>query len=316
MTEAHRVFQATSEAWRRACRGAALLRRRYHVGRDVVEVCSPAPELLARLTAPLEHLRCPQCERVDLTIRLWGDEPLELPWQGDEQTRRGELPAWSSPEILTTYDTTDRVLACLHTGQRVAHYWVSRSAHLGHNELGAPFRAVLHGWLRRRSQQMIHAAAVGRDGRGVLLVGGRCAGKSTTAYSCLGEFGFCGDDYVLLDCRAPALWSLYSSCKLRPGGRDQVVHLIPPELTTRKLVLRAVLVCRPAEPAGLTPLPLSRAVTTTGTTTMFLLPWADGSDLRRLADCLKGLPCYSLGLGTRPGQARHLLGELLSPCSA
>ena len=58
---------------------------------------------------------------------------------------------------------------------------------------------------------MTHAGAVGRDGRGVLLVGRGGSGKSTLALSCaLAGMEIVADDYVLLEPGPPA-WPMRCS---------------------------------------------------------------------------------------------------------
>ncbi|MCA1554990.1 MAG: serine kinase, partial [Chloroflexi bacterium] len=78
---------------------------------------------------------------------------------------------------------------------------------------------LLNWWLSAEQQQVVHAAAVGRDGAGVLLVGPNHSGKSTAALACLtAGFEFAGDDHVLLGMKTQlSAHCLYSSAKLKPS---------------------------------------------------------------------------------------------------
>jgi len=71
---------------------------------------------------------------------------------------------------------------------------------------GAPLRQHLHWLLQARGARIAHAAIVGRDGRGILLLGHGGAGKSGTALAGIAAgLQTVGDDYVALSGIAPAV---------------------------------------------------------------------------------------------------------------
>ena len=71
---------------------------------------------------------------------------------------------------------------------------------------GAPLRQHLHWLLQARGARIAHAASVGRDGRGILLLGHGGAGKSGTALASIAAgLQTVGDDYVALNGIAPAV---------------------------------------------------------------------------------------------------------------
>lgn len=84
------------------------------------------------------------------------------------------------------------------------------------SERAAPLRDALQLLMAARSRWMTHAGAVGRDGRGVLLVGRGGSGKSTLALSCaLAGMEIVADDYVLLEPGPPPLaHAMQSTVKL------------------------------------------------------------------------------------------------------
>jgi hypothetical protein len=71
---------------------------------------------------------------------------------------------------------------------------------------GAPLRHHLHWLLRARGRRIAHAASLGRDGRGILLLGHGGAGKSgTTLAGVAAGLQTVGDDYVALNGLDPAV---------------------------------------------------------------------------------------------------------------
>jgi len=83
------------------------------------------------------------------------------------------------------------------------------------SERAAPLRDALQLLMAPHRRWMTHAGAVGRDGRGVLLVGRGGAGKSTLALSCaLAGSEIVADDYVLLETGPPRAHAMQSTAKL------------------------------------------------------------------------------------------------------
>ena len=71
---------------------------------------------------------------------------------------------------------------------------------------GAPLRYHVHWLLRARGRRIAHAASLGQDGRGILLLGHGGAGKSGTALAGLvAGLQTVGDDYVALGGLDPAV---------------------------------------------------------------------------------------------------------------
>jgi hypothetical protein len=83
------------------------------------------------------------------------------------------------------------------------------------SERAAPMRDALHLLMTVRGRWMTHAGAVGRDGRGALLVGRGGSGKSTLALSCaLAGMEIVADDYVLLEPDSLTAHAMQSTAKL------------------------------------------------------------------------------------------------------
>ncbi|MDX6608719.1 MAG: hypothetical protein QOF85_644 [Solirubrobacterales bacterium] len=84
------------------------------------------------------------------------------------------------------------------------------------SERAAPLRDALQLLMGTRGRWMTHAGALGRGGRGVLLVGHGGSGKSTLALSCaLAGMEIVADDYVLLEPGPPPVaHAMQSTAKL------------------------------------------------------------------------------------------------------
>jgi hypothetical protein len=77
-----------------------------------------------------------------------------------------------------------------------------------------PFPELLATWYRDRGVHQLHAGLVARDGRGVLFVGSRGSGKTTSTVACsLAGFDFLGDDHVGVEIwRDGALGHAFYAC--------------------------------------------------------------------------------------------------------
>ena len=83
-----------------------------------------------------------------------------------------------------------------------------------------PFAQAVFLWAQRHDLLMLHAAAVGVDGHGVLIVGHGGTGKSTLACSCLADgFDFISDDYCLLSAAGSRIvYPIYTNVSLNPDS--------------------------------------------------------------------------------------------------
>ncbi len=90
-----------------------------------------------------------------------------------------------------------------------------------------PAHRAIAQWLASPTVQLIHAAAVSLDGRGVLLVGVGGRGKTTTALACAqAGFSFLGDDLCVVETGSPdrgippRIHGLYATAKLNSDSRE------------------------------------------------------------------------------------------------
>ena len=92
---------------------------------------------------------------------------------------------------------------------------------------GAPLRQHLHWLLRAGGRRLAHAATLGRDGRGILILGHGGAGKSgTTLAGVAAGLQTVGDDYIALGGLEPAIARpLYRIVKQDRAGLARIAGL-------------------------------------------------------------------------------------------
>jgi hypothetical protein len=185
---------------------------------------------------------------------------------------------------------------------------------------------------------MVHGAAVGTRGGGVLLVGRGGSGKSTTALRCL-EAGwqYAGDDSLLLRDLGERFQacSLYSSARVdihrlsgafrslrqhtevQPGDADHKVMLLL-ETTHRaqiapELPIDAVIVARVSR-RGETSLRKAQAgevLTALLPSSLFLTPGAGQKAVDGLGRLVRRVPAYVLELGSEPAHIVTAMDQVL-----
>lgn len=152
----------------------------------------------------------------DATLLYWYD-------QCDAYLPPGEAAkssVWKSRDTtgaLQVVTDSGFIIGCDHARQR---YYYARPRPTGTDLLLSSY-AMSHSfgrWARANGMLMLHAAAVGVQGKGVLIAGKSGSGKSTFAASCLAEgLDFVADDYSLLSGSGPLrAMPLYTMVSLNP----------------------------------------------------------------------------------------------------
>jgi hypothetical protein len=173
------------------------------------------------LLAPFELLTCPDAGDPDLTISLFdtassGIEPPPPLWE-PIAAAPGTNPVarLRSERACVLAAAGSRGLTAALPLEGVAVFHLPDAAAIPASERAAPIREALQLLMASRGRLMTHAGAVGRDGRGVLLVGRGGSGKSTLALSCaLAGMEIVADDYVLLEPDSLAVHAMQSTAKL------------------------------------------------------------------------------------------------------
>lgn len=158
----------------------------------------------------------PGCE-----ICLWDSESTGIlsvspprPWK--DFTERGNIWGFNSSRYRSAYQWGEGSVNVMDRETRQAVYWVQSHKQLPAWVLATPLRSILHWCMELNGRQLMHAGAVGWEGRGVLLPGRGGSGKSSTSLACLlAGMDFLADDYVSVSLDPePRLHRLYSTAKL------------------------------------------------------------------------------------------------------
>lgn len=165
------------------------------IGGHRVRVRCVGVALTARILAALPHRAdADAVARVSLDLDLWdeaetGVDAPDRSFQTMARSDDGRFVRFGLGHVSSWLDRTRRRL--------VASF--ASAAALGPRDFYQPFGPLLAVWLADMKTPAIHAAAVGRHGRAVLLTGRSGAGKSTTSIACLLEgWDYLGDDFVAI----------------------------------------------------------------------------------------------------------------------
>jgi hypothetical protein len=152
---------------------------------------------------------------LSIAIVIGADETLEaaIPaTRGDYKTYvRAPIFAHWQPvpgEALQVYDwSTRRGVFWLPTGQA---FETARSR---------PALPILHAHASGTPWSPVHAAAVGLDGKFLLLAGPSGSGKTTAAVACAAAgWDYAGDDFVMVEPGARRVEPIFASARLRPNA--------------------------------------------------------------------------------------------------
>jgi hypothetical protein len=294
---------------------------------------------IAHLEVPLELL--PEDSKPDLTICLISEQetgfsrPAAI-WEGYQWQRRGEIRGLVNDQIYTSIQWNSEALVILDKLNNLAFYWVENHDRILHCEVAAPFQALFNVWFGQRQVQLVHAATVGWESGGVLLVGKSGSGKSTTALSCLDSpLQYLSDDYSLVTPDpTPTAFSLYStgkknaddlerlsflrSCMSNPDrlDREKAVYFIQelfPEKILRLCPLKATLIPRVTGQRETT---LEPTLPQTGLaalvpSTIRQLGGAGKIACDLMSQTILSMPCYFLNVGTDIPQIAQVIQDFL-----
>jgi hypothetical protein len=190
----------------------------------------------------------------------------------------------------------------------------------------------VHWALAASGVAMVHAASVGRNGDGLLLVGASGAGKSTAAMACLAAgWDYVGDDYCALHPDGTTR-NIYGVGRLTPSSVSSFPELAPSAIavrthdqktvydiaTHRPSQLREQLRLRGVVVPALGPQPLppqliapTRAALAVIPSTLGQLPAMQPESLRLIAATLRSVPVFVVTFGPDRRHAPLQLAQLL-----
>ncbi|HEY5708916.1 MAG TPA: hypothetical protein VIS51_05935 [Solirubrobacterales bacterium] len=267
------------------------------------------------------------------------------------------LPAWDPVDAAPGTNPVARlrsaragVLAAAGTGavtaaepgRGQAAFYLPDAARISPIERAAPLRDALQLLMTPHGRWLTHAGAVGRKGRGVLLVGRGGSGKSTLALSCaLAGMEIVADDYVLLENDPPLAHAMQSTAKLTEDSSGRLglgAEAIDPagfeptlEGSAKALVdirtlapgsmrrdLQIVAIVAPAlhgeTEATLRPISAAEGLRAVAPSTIVQSGFHGAAALAALGELVRAVPSYALGLSPDPAEnaaaVDRLVGEL------
>lgn len=276
----------------------------------------------------------------DAVFHLWDTEStgvamLPPPLPSDSFTDRGDLRGFSSRRYRSAFHWSEYSVCVFDSDTQVGAYWVNRAANLPYWARSSPMRTLFHWLMDRHGRQLLHAAAVGADAGGVLIVGRGGVGKSTTSLSSIAQgLRFAGDDYVVVGFEPePTVWSLYCTAKVTPeqlaafpdlepladptgpGDEKAVIRLYPynADRFARSMPLRWLLTPRFGDSAetrfeAISPVSLHHAA---AFTSLLQLPHAGAGTHAFVARLIDALPGARMVLGHDVGAAPGAIVRLI-----
>ncbi len=299
------------------------------------------PALLSQLTASFDHLKIAPQSKPRITIFAWdsastGVELPQLPWAQSDLGPHGVVNCCSDGRIMTIFHTGANAINLVDLVSHQGIYWLP-SAKVTYYEEASPFRSMLHLLLRSFGYWFIHAAAIGHEQGGVLLVGKSGSGKSTTSLLSLSSsLNLASDDYCFFRNKdadvgqRPTAFSAYSAAKsnwdtlellpylapyqseYRDGSEEKAVYHLT-KMPTQKLLqsfpIKAVVIptIRNQAHTKVRRATIAEAMLSAMPSTVFQLPFSDSSNVKAIKELLESVPLYSLDLGSDLNEVRDFL---------
>lgn len=297
-----------------------------------------------RLLAPLVHLlAAPGQQAAGFTVD-WVDASgytsawEEMPWLPQRRSAEQGTSEYLDPPYLFTAHGNDVLTGLdLTNGRTIA---VVRSASdWSPDHYHQSIFITLYQHLRQRGFHLIHAAAVGVNGRVVLLTGASGSGKTTTMLSCIRRgFEFYSDDATLLRRTGsggieavsllgtinitaqtlawfPELEHAAAPVANRTGKRLAMINAVYPGQAARRGEVAAILVPEITGQPGTSLARIGRSDVLSAVLP-FSLDLHDPAAARRqldfLVEAVEVIPCYRLRLGNDLSEVPRFLEEFLA----
>lgn len=323
----------------------AQCKRLYRIADRSVQMRFANSTLLPLLSPAFEHLATTSSDPTPaLTMCLWDSlsTGVSMPppaWSWDDYDVLGQVRGFESGGVHLVYQGCSNALSIFDEERALAIYW-AKDNQLPYYERSAPLRAIFTWWAASQDYLLVHSAAVGKGGVGVLLTGKGGVGKSTTSLLCLqAGLEFLGDNNVILrNGSSPTAYSLYNAATLHPEQirrmpmLAQTIQNSPPpdspkavffakELNPGQLKLslpiKAILVPRITgkTETRLAPCSPASSLAALAPSTIFSSPGAGRSAFKFMAKYVRQVPNYILELGTDLQQIPQTVTRLLSKIS-
>ena len=284
------------------------------------------------------HLECASIKDVSLSVMICDRESSgallsQSPWRDQIEQCRDKILMANGVSFHMQYNPDSKIYSVINTETKISYYYSNDFAEIPYYEKSAPLKFILHWWCEQHDMCLVHAAAVGVNDSGVLLVGRGGTGKSTTAVgAAVHGLQFAGDDYIVLS-KDPvtSAVSIYCSAKVNddvlgklpdlhcyitnPNRLDSDKALIFLDQNfrsalTKKIRLKAIISPKISEgKACLKKSSPIQVFAEVASSTIFQMPGSGSKTLRTLKNIFQELPVYTLELDTDFSANMRLLEE-------
>ncbi len=225
----------------------------------------------------------------------------------------------ASPWLICLEDDLSAMLA-FHLESRQALAF-SRTA-LAPRQVAEFARTLMHWAAIADGNVLVHAAAVAREGRGLLICGVGTSGKTTLVRQCIAEgWAFLADNVVeyspgaATNASATQLWSTYATLKLRPDAlpvsppetsislwddeAEKDIHFLVgatrAQFAAEPVTHMATLVLQPGGPAHPEPLAAGAGLLAIAPNTVAQFPFYEREVLERVSALTRSAPLFTAG---------------------
>lgn len=292
-----------------------------------IRFCFLAEQSASYIMPAFQHLECYPSDNAVLSViicdRKSSGNLLTLsPWRDEIEACRDRILMVNSESFHMQYNPDSTIYSLINTDTNLAYYYSNDFAEIPYYEKSSPLKFILHWWCEQHDMCLVHAAAVGVDGKGVLLVGRGGSGKSTTAVgAAVHGFQYAGDDYVVLSSNpTTSAVSIYCSAKMNSDVLELLPalhnHIVNPDRAdddkalifldehfkstwSENIQLKAVVATKVSEGKACmrksSPVQVFAEI---ASTTIFQMPGSGTHTLKALKKVFQKLPVYSFELGT------------------
>ena len=318
------TFELFRERFREAAEAAGGAEDRFiEIAGVSVRLSFAGPELLEVYWSSFEPpLRAAGPGGAEVTVEIFdsastGAAAPRLAWR-HEDPEPDHVARYDGPEVGALQEFGCPALTIARPESGVAVHHVPSAQSVSWIERGSAFRFAMASLLGPRGRHLVHGAAVGEGGAGVLLAGPSGAGKSTLSVACLqAGLQWAGDDYVVLEPgEPPVAHALHVTAKLSPASVDAlgvgelvVGEASPPDekavllmpgidpLVVTGLAIGAVLIPRIGPAPGLSEASAAQSFAALAPTTMFQQTSRSRASMAAIGALTKQVPARFIDLG-------------------
>jgi hypothetical protein len=205
----------------------------YSIAGNAVRLQFGSERFREKVAPAFRHLECAESSKGALKVLLHdlATAPGTADFLEALSLHGRETDIWllDTPELMLIVQKQGQLVTAVDWRLNRAYWLVADAASIPYIEKAAPLRLLLGYWLGTRECYLVHAALVGNEQGGVLLVGHSGAGKSTTALACLDAgLGYASDDHCLVSVNGSAYGhSIFGTGKLDFSEMGRFPSLVP-----------------------------------------------------------------------------------------